>query len=185
MLNNKLFSTTTHKTLAFFCLHPDMKFHGREAARQMGEKKSSVQKAIKILEAEGVLISERKGKMIFYALDEFNPLVRPYKVLAIVAALEPLIQKLNGITDIVVLYGSSARGTYLTDSDVDLLIVTSHEDKAHDLLLDFGKSFTKEIRPIIYSLAEWAGTEEKDKAYAEEINKGFILYQSEYYESRI
>jgi len=185
MLNKKILSTTTHRTLAFFCLHPEQKFHGREVARQMKERTSSVQRVIKILEAEGVLIPERKGRMIFYALDESNPLVRPFKVLSVVAALEPLIRKLRRITDLVVLYGSSSRGTYQTESDVDLFIITNHEDEVFDAIFDFSRGFTKEIKPVIHSLAEWASVEEKNQVFADEVSKGFVLYQSEYYESRI
>jgi predicted nucleotidyltransferase len=175
----------TQKTLAFFCLHPDLEFHGREVARQMRTKSSSVQRVIKILEAEGVLVAERKGQMVFYTLDESNPLVRPYKVLAVVAALEPLVKKLRGITDLVVLYGSSARGTYRTNSDIDLLIVTSHENRAQGVLSRFSNGFEKEIRPVIHTLAEWASVEEKNRVFAEEVELGCKLFQSEYYESRI
>jgi predicted nucleotidyltransferase len=185
MLNKKILSTTTHRTLAFFCLHPEQKFHGREIARQMKERTSSVQRVLKILEAEGVLIPERKGRMIFYTLDESNPLVRPFKVLAVVAALEPLIRKLRGITDLVVVYGSSSRGTYLTDSDVDLFIITNHEDEVFDAVSKFSRGFPKEIKPVIHSLAEWVDIEGKNQVFSGEIAKGFVLHQSEYYESRI
>lgn len=185
MLNKKLFSTVAQKTLAFFCLRPDQRFHGREVARQMGEQPSSVQMAIKTLAKEGVLTAERRGKMIFYALDESNPLVRPYKVLAVVALLEPLVRKLRKTVDLIVLYGSSAHGTFRSDSDIDLLIVTSHEDEVRDMVSSFSGRFAKEIRPVIHSLAEWMDVEEKDRVFAEEVGKGFVLFQSEHYESSI
>ena len=185
MLNDKVISTATQKILGFFCLHPEQKFHGRDIAKQMGERSSSVQRALKILEREKILIPEQKGRMIFYSLNEANPLVKPYKVVAIIAALEPLVKKLRKITDLIVLYGSSARGTYLTDSDVDLFVISSNEDDVWEILSRFSRNFVKEIKAVVHTLAEWTDVEEKNPVYAEEVNKGFILFQSEYYESRI
>jgi predicted nucleotidyltransferase len=123
--------------------------------------------------------------MIFYELDESRPLARGYKIAAVVFSLEPLVEKLRGITDLVVLYGSSIRGDYLAESDVDLFILTSHEDEVFDVVIDFGRGFTKEIKPVIHSLAEWTNVEGKNPVYAEEISRGVVLYQSEYYGSKI
>jgi len=185
MLNATLISTITQKTLAFFCLHPDLKFHGRETARKMNLRHASVQRSIKALEKKGILSSERKGKMIFYQLDESRPLIRQYKTMALLCALEPLLSKLRKITDQIILYGSSANGKFLSDSDVDILIVTSHPKKVEAALFSFRKTFAKEIRPVITSLAEWMDYEKKDPVFYNEVTRGLLLHQSEYYESRV
>jgi predicted nucleotidyltransferase len=178
-------STLKQKTLVFFCIQTGQRFHEREVARQAGLNAASVHRAVKSLEKEGFLLSERKGRMIFYQLDESRPLVRAYKAAAVVFSLEPLVDKLRRITDQVVLYGSSIRGEYLFDSDVDLFILTNHEDKVFDAISRFSRGFTKEIKPVIYSLAEWVTAEGKNPAYAQEIGRGLVLYQSEYYASEI
>lgn len=185
MLNKSLIFTITQKTLAFFCLHPDLKFYGREAAREMGLRQSSTQRAIKALEKEGVLTSERRGRSILYQLDESRPLIKQYKAMVLVAALEPLILKLRSIADRIVLYGSCANGTYLSTSDVDLLIVTSHEKKAGEALRRFENGFAMEIRPVITSLAGWMGYKKRDPVFYNEVDRGLLLHQSEHYEPRI
>jgi predicted nucleotidyltransferase len=185
MLNKSLIFTATQRTLAFFCLHPGQEFHAREVARQVGISAAAAHGAIQFLLREKALRGERKGKMAFYRLVESRPLVRQYKTMAIVLALEPLLFKLRPITDQVYLYGSCATGQFLSGSDVDLLIVTSQEDAVHDVLSRFEERFPKEIRPVITSVPEWMKYEEKDRVFYEEVTRGILLYQSERYESEI
>jgi hypothetical protein len=185
MLNQIVISTATQEVLAFFCLNPDQEFHEREVARRVNRSPAATHVAVMALAQEKVLHSHRRGRMVFYRLNEARSLVRPYKILAAVFALEPLLVRLQGITDQVILYGSCATGKYLTSSDVDLLIITSHEEEVFDAVSDFGRDFPKEIRPVLVSLAEWMDYEEKNPVFYGEVNKGLLLYQSERYESKL
>lgn len=185
MRKSTAISTAKQKTLAFFCLYPDLQFHEREAVRQIGLGASTVHQALKVLAEEQFLSFDRKGKMVFYRLNESRPLIRQYKTMAVVFALEPLVMKLRNKVDQIVLYGSSATGLFLADSDVDLLIVTSHPDQVRHALSQFDRKFTKEIRPVIISLPEWVRYEEKDPVFYHEVSKGLVLHQSQYYESEV
>lgn len=185
LLNQSVIFTATQKILFFFCLNPDQEFHEREAARRVQISPAAAHVALQTLTKKNTLLFHRKGRMIFYRLNEARPLIRPAKIAAVVYALEPLVIKLQGITDLVILYGSCATGTYLTDSDVDMFIVTNHEDEAFDAVSNFGQSFAKEVRPIIVSLAEWVDYEEKNPVFFEQVTKGIVLYRSEHYESKL
>lgn len=185
MLNITAISTAKQKTLAFFCLQPDVKFHEREVARTVALSAGSIHRVVKILEKEEFLVSEKKGKMIFYQLNQERPLIRQYKMAAVVFALETPVFKLRKITDLVILYGSSVSGDFLSGSDVDLLIITSHEKKVQDVLFRFADDFTKEISPVITSLAEWRDYMESNPVFYNQVSKGIVLYKSPYYESEI
>jgi predicted nucleotidyltransferase len=185
MLNTIIISTAKQKTLAFFCLRPHLEFHEREVARQVGLSPGAAHEALQCLKKEGALSSERKGKMVFYQLEESRPLIRQYKTMAVVSALEPLVLELSTVADRVVLFGSTATGEYLADSDVDLFVISSYPEQTRETLFRFGKDFSREIRPVIMSLAEWMDYEKNDPAFYREVTRGLILYQKESYESEI
>ncbi len=182
MLKEHLISTTIQRTLAFFCGRPDRSCHERELARLAGISFGAAHRALTLLEAEGALTSERIGRMVFYRLDESHFLVRQYKILTLVTGLEPLIHELGESAARIILYGSSATGEYLEKSDVDLLIVTSHPDKATESLFKFGREYYKEIRPVIVRLDELMAFEKSDPVFYNEVNKGIVLYRKDRYE---
>lgn len=182
MLNTIIISTAKQRTLAFFCLRPQLEFHEREVARQVGLSPGAAHEALQCLKNEGVLSSERKGKMVFYQLEESRPLVRQYKTMAVVSTLEPLVLELSEAADQVVLFGSTATGEYLADSDVDLFVLSSYPERVEEILFRFGKDFSREIRPVLMSLAEWMDYEKKDPAFYREVTRGLLLYRKESHE---
>lgn len=177
MLQESIISTAVQKALAFFCARPDSRFHERDVARRVGISPSATHTALRRLVDDGALSSERKGNMVFYRLEEERPLVRQYKTLALVASLEPLILELRGLVDRLVLFGSGATGEYLEDSDVDLLVVTSHPGEAGDRLFRFARDYERELRPVVVTLDEWMAYETRDPAFVREVQKGLTLYR--------
>lgn len=105
--------------------------------------------------------------------------------MAVVVSLAPLIETLRVSTDLIVLFGSCATGTFRSSSDVDLLIVTSHEEAVFATIFEFGRSYPKEVRPVVVSLAQWMDYPEKNPVFFAEVGKGIVLYQSDRYESQL
>ena len=85
--------------------------------------------------------------------------------------------------DLIVFFGSRARGDFEGDSDMDLLVVIEdigRKNKVigvlHDIELDFGVP----ISPVIFTSREYAMNKKLKSAFVENIEKeGVILYDSQ------
>ncbi len=124
----------------------------REIAKKTGANINSVRREAKNLESLGILLSERSGNMVFYAIDKkgaiFDELHSIFlKTYGAIPALRALLAGREGVAFAFV-YGSYAKGSERIDSDIDLIIVG---DIGEDLLLQKVGGLEKEFhRQINY-----------------------------------
>ena len=96
--------------------------------------------------------------------------------MATLLALEPLVEKLKGLTRKVILFGSAARGTNDARSDIDLFIETNEPGKVLELLTQRRGELPR-VQPVIRSTVEASALEEKDPIFFKEVQKGIILWE--------
>lgn len=189
MLKQIFIKTTHQKILAFFAEYSDKSFHEREIVRQTGLGKGQVNRVLNDLHKKSVLHREQKGRMLFYSLNQESPALKQFKILKTVLDLNPLVETLQPLTKKIILYGSRANGTNITDSDLDLFIVSSKqdEDEIKKIIQDFEKQQKNliEIRPVIRNTAQWMALEDKDPIYFNELLKRIILWEKPIDESRL
>ena len=127
--------------------------------------------------------------MLFYSLNQESPALKQFKILNNILDLNPLIETLKPLAKKIILYGSRANGTNITDSDIDLFIVSSKqdEDEIKKIIQDFEKQQKNliEIKPVIRNTAQWMVLEDKDPVYFNELLKGIILWEKQIDESRL
>lgn len=123
------------KVVGLFYKEPSAKFHLREIARKTKLNENSATRFLRKMEEEGILKSEREGNLLKYGIkknkkvfllfslfDEEKlsrlPLLRRNAVLYFHQALEekPII---------MVVFGSTAKETYQSGSDIDLLLIVN------------------------------------------------------------
>jgi len=177
VLRNILIKTTEQKILSLFVDNPDKSFYGREISKRTKISIGATSNALGVLEKSGILTSERKGKTTLYALRLPNPYIEYFKILNSLLMLEPLIEKLKGISRQIILYGSYATGTFTSDSDLDLFIVCEKREEILKIIENFRSKRAVNIRPVIKRQTEWMQLGKTDAEFFGELNSGIILWE--------
>jgi len=187
-LADLLVKTSHQRVLAFFLARPSGQFYGTEIAEKMAISIAQVSKVLIDLRKAGLLRMERKGRTELYHIISENPALRAFKVLNTLISIEPLVERLRGVSRRVILYGSCASGTNIEGSDLDLFVVSTKRDVVQEIISSFPVDAYygfSEIRAVVKTPAEWAALEEKDPVFHNEILRGVSLYEKEIGESRL
>lgn len=176
-----LVSTNAQKVLFFLARFPDKSFYEREMARASGISPAGAHRALAQLRKEGLLKRDKKGRMCFYGLNRDHLLAKPLQTYFLVISLEPLIKKLGPLSQTIILFGSSARGDFISESDIDLLIVSPYPDKVEGVIKKYQKE--KKIQAVLKTPEQWLSLERKDLVFYQEVNQGITLYEKPVHES--
>lgn len=113
--------------LAYFYQNRAARIYVRQLAGKLGADSTNLSRELARLEEEGLLVSEREGRQLYYRVNRQNPQVRPlFEILAKTVGVEPLLRRaLAGISGLqqAWIVGSFAKGNADSASDVDLLLV--------------------------------------------------------------
>jgi len=120
--------------------------------------------------------------MFFYSVDKANPYLREFKVLTNLLLIEPLVEKLKGLSHKIVLFGSWAEGSDNENSDIDLFIVSSEKEKVLSVVNKFSysaKLYNRKVQPIINAPEELLKKGEEERVFLEQVEKGKVLWERE------
>lgn len=109
-----------------------------EVHRLIGHhSEDGVRKALRMLDRQGIVLSERSGQAVRYQLNRQH-LAAPH-IVALASLRQTLIDRLRDVIDgwtvpcaYAALFGSAARGDMAVDSDIDLFIVRMAEIDAEN-----------------------------------------------------
>lgn len=176
LLKKFIFSTNPQKILVHFLCFPNRSFYDREVAKLTKTSRAGTNFSLRSLAEAGLLSREKKGRMYFYALVRHHPLNRQLKIVLTITQMMPLLQELKPSAVRVVLYGSVVSGVDREESDVDLLILTRNRaevEKKIQVCL-----FRERLHVVIHTPHEWAIEASTDSVFAEQVNRGMILWES-------
>lgn len=166
------------QVLALLLLHPERKLHVREISRLTGTTAGTMNKELSRLHEAGLLERERVGNQLRYSANRSHQ---------IYAELAGILRKTVGLADVLIealapladsielsfIYGSVARGTETTGSDVDLLVVGSADfGSVIDALHGVEKKLGREVNAKVFSRREWNAKMKAGDAFVREILKG-------------
>lgn len=155
-LNSKI----TRKVLSFFFLNIDAELYLNEMARKFDVDRANLSRKLSEWEQQGILYKRKKGNLSLYKINKKYPMFRE---------MQKIIQKSFGIEydlkNIFVknkkikqafIFGSYASDKLGAESDIDLLIVGSHDGlKLQKEILKLQKKFDREINTIDMTEAEF------------------------------
>lgn len=182
MIAEYLISTNVQKVLKFLLMHSGKRCYEREIARGTKISYGSANKVLNQLHKRGLIQRKTEGRMCYYAIDMSNPYIKEFKILNNLLLLEPLVDKLKPYARKIVLYGSWAEGSDTEDSDIDLFIVASDDDKVRSIVKQFSfskKSANRKIQAVISTPAELINQDKKEKVFMDEVKRGRILWERE------
>ena len=164
-----LFSITKSKLredlLALYFTNPNKKYYLRELERILNFSVGNIRRELIKLESTGLFLSENKGNLLYYYLNQSYPLFKElksiiFKTSGVPRMLHNVLEKFDDI-DQAFIYGSFAKGEEREDSDIDLLIIGEvNEDK---LIEEIGKLERKLQREINYAIYEKEDFKKKKK----------------------
>jgi len=165
--------------LDFLGRDPENAYHVRELARRTGISVGAVSMTLTALQGSGLVEMERKGGLKLYRFNTFSPVARQFKVLFTVHRVRDLVEALRAESIRVILYGSSAEGTDLKDSDIDLFIETQEPSRVKDTIRRFQRHLDRNLSPIIVNPLEHSRLRREDRSLWENILRGRVLWQRE------
>ena len=163
----------------FFLADPMREHHQREVARGTKVSVGSANRILKLLADSNLVVKQRRGRMLFYRLNSNDPVVRQFKVLVSVYSLDPLVRGLKEHCRRIVLFGSSAQGTDVKESDIDLFALTLEKGPVRTDISQFNRKSDRKIASIVVDANEFAKLKRTDKALYENIERGITLWQAE------
>lgn len=164
------------KILFFFLKHPTGEFTQTEIRARVKLAKATLIKWLKELEKKELIAVKKLGISKIYTLKRDEGIVKQLKILNNLLKLTKIkdISKKYNIQ--IYLYGSSARGEDVEESDVDLMIIG--KVKKEDLIEDINKiseDIGRKITFKIFSPMQWSELSRKDRAFYERVEKDKIL----------
>ena len=161
-LSDALFSRTQQRVLALLFGQAPRSFHLNELVRLAGVGSGSVQRELARLVAAGLVHRRLLGRQVWFEANRGSPVFEELRSLArktfgladvLRQALAPLSERIER----AFVFGSVAKGTDTSESDIDLMIIgesLSYAD-VYSLLTDAEQTLGRKISPTLYSPADW------------------------------
>jgi len=126
-MNPLITSKSKSKILSYFFTNPEASCYVRELAAIVDEDAGNLSRELRNLEAEGIFISNTKGRLKFYSLNKRYPLFNEikkivFKTEGVEGSLKRLAAPYKGI-ELAFIYGSHAKGRGKKISDIDIIVV--------------------------------------------------------------
>jgi predicted nucleotidyltransferase len=153
-------SKVTRKILGFFFLNPHETLYVNELFRKLGLDKRNLVKKLQELEHIGILKSERRGNLKLHGVNPDFPLYQEYrkivlKTVGVEEKLRQIMKQTPGVKKAYI-YGSYARDAMSAHSDLDLLVVGSHDIKTlQRKIIPFQREINREINSVNMSEDEF------------------------------
>jgi predicted nucleotidyltransferase len=124
-------SKITTAVLNYFFLNPEESLYVNELVRKLELDKRNLVKKIRELEEEGILKNQKRGNLKFYSINKKYPLYDEYrrivlKSIGFEAELKKIIEDTKGVKGAYI-YGSYVKNKMDINSDIDLLVIGSHQ----------------------------------------------------------
>lgn len=175
MIEKILFFTNRQKILSFLILHPNKEYFDRQISKLTGVSRAGTNFSLRDLAKEGLVLREKRGRMYFYKVDSNDILIKYLKILQNITTLYPLLDKLKKLSLRIVLYGSAAKGENITESDIDIFIMTRSSDGVEKLI--FKDKLREKIQYVVRTPNTFIKSKKNNPAFYKEVEKGIVLWE--------
>jgi predicted nucleotidyltransferase len=160
-LGHVLFSKTQRRVLGLLFGNPDRSYFANEIFRLAASGIGAVQRELAALEAAGLLTATRVGKQKHYQANRNSPIFEELrgiivKTFGVADVLRDALAPLAPAIQAAFIYGSIAKGSDTSSSDVDLMVVAdklSYPD-LFAAAAEAERRLGRKVNPTIYSSAE-------------------------------
>jgi uncharacterized protein len=160
-LGATLFGKARRAVLALTYLHPEESFHLRRIARFAAIGQGAVQRELQQLTEAGLLTRTVSGRQVYYRANRACPIFEELRGVVIKTAgvfdlLRDALVALGERIAVAFVFGSFARGTQRSGSDVDLLVIGEVSfGEVTEALAPAQERLGREVNPIVYPHREF------------------------------
>jgi predicted nucleotidyltransferase len=160
-IGEALFTKTQQRVLGLLYGQTDKSFYLNEIVRLADMGKGTVRRELEKLVSVGLLTVNKQGNQNHYQANAENPIFTELqsivrKTFGVVGVLSSVLHDILEIVDYAFVYGSVAKGTEHSDSDIDLMLVV--EELSYTDLMDVlsiaEKQLGRSINPTIFNKQE-------------------------------
>lgn len=162
-LAHALFSRVQQRVLSILFSHHERSFHSSEIIRLANSGSGAVQRELERLSAAGIVSISYSGNRKQYRANRASPIFNELRgiIRKTIGLLEPVASALQPYRSRIVaafVYGSIAKGSDKSSSDIDLAIIG--EDLSYSEIFPAiqraEKVLLRPINPSLFTPAEWA-----------------------------
>jgi predicted nucleotidyltransferase len=155
------------RILEYFIQSPRQETHLKELSRRLRISPRSVKIYCDLLEKDGVLLSERKGNLRIFSLNNEDFAVKELKSAYYALFLKEMgIEKLCSNCSSLAVYGSFASGDFDEKSDLDILAIGGKGDIDYALLHKIEEKVGKRIQLTVMPFYEWQKMKKAGNGFA-------------------
>jgi len=162
VLGDALFTKTQQKVLALLYGNPERSFYTNEIVRLANVGIGSIKRELDKMAGSGLLTVERKGNQKHYQANKACPIFSELhniviKTFGIVDVLRVALEPIMANVIYAFVYGSVAKGTEKSKSDIDLMLIGSELSYTGimELLIPAEDQLGRTINPTVYSLEDF------------------------------
>jgi predicted nucleotidyltransferase len=160
-LAEALFSSVQQRVLATLFGNPHRSFFGNEILRATGSGKGALQRELNRLEAAGLITVRLVGNQKHYQANPASPIFQDLRniVVKTVGTADVIARAMERLRDrikVAFIYGSVAKNTDTSASDVDVLVVSDqlgYQD-LYKALQPAERSLARKVSVTVYNSAE-------------------------------
>ena len=171
-LADALFTKTQQRVLGVLFGQPERSFYASELIRNAGTGSGAAQRELAKLEGSGLIAARRIGHQKHYQANAASPLYSELRniVLKTVGLAEPLRDALRPLSKSIraaFVYGSVAKATDQSASDIDLLIIsdTLTYGDVFGALERLTRTLGRKVNPTVYTVAEFSKRARTENAF--------------------
>ena len=177
-LANALFSNVQQRLLALIFGRPDSSFYMSEIVRVLRSGTGAVGRELARLERSGLVSVERIGNQKHYRANRDAPIFQELhsivqKTVGLRNPLRHSLQSFSGQIDVAFVYGSVAKRTDTSRSDIDLMVIgddLTYSD-LYSGLQEAERILARPINPTILAPSEWRRRLSAENAFIKKISK--------------
>ena len=161
-LGGILFTPVQQRLFGLLFGQPARRFQSAEIIRLAGSGTGAVHRQLQRLAEVGLVLATREGNQKYYQANPRSPIFSELRGLVrkTVGVAEPLRRALAPVARRVqaaFVFGSTAKKTDRTDSDLDLLIISDEltYPDAYQALMKVEHEIGRPINPVVMSRTEW------------------------------
>lgn len=191
-LSDALFSVTRQKVLRLFFTRPEQDFSIKELIEQAQAGSGAVQREVARLVDSGLVQVNSQGRQKRYKANPDSPVYPELsslvtKLLGPEKQVEEALKPISDRIDLALIYGSVAKRTDHSGSDIDLMLVsdTLTLEEVFEALGAAEKALARTINPTLYKREEFEKRRANNSPFLMKVLKGqYILLKGSVDESR-
>lgn len=177
-LGHALFTTTQRNVLGLLYANPDKSFYTKEILRKTGMGVATIKRELDRMVAAGILTLTRIGNQHHYQANPECPIFRELlsivnKTFGIADIIRDALEPVQDFISYAFIYGSIAKGTEKTKSDIDLMLVGNklNYGDVMDLLIGVDEKLGRCVNPTIYSVRDFRNKLEEKSSFLTRVMK--------------